>query len=279
MINFERAYLRCVVWLNRKAKSAAVRLTYITGKSSVPMHPKHFVTTGEDEKWYMRYVQPGMRVLDIGSSNGVHSRRVAQLASLVVGLEYLWRDVQVAHRLNEAEHMENVAFVLDNVEHGLAVADDQFDLVMFFDVIEHLHRRIEVLQEIGRVMHADGMLLVSVPNRATSWKKRLAAAGLFYYTDPDHKTEYSWDELVTELRAGGFEAVSGPIPIVYDTPWAGLIDLVGGLWLAPYRRLSAWKAQRAQEVPEESIGWQVVCRRIANPTPSRTYDVARNEAQ
>ena len=276
--NLERAYLRFVVWLNRKAKSAAVRLTHLTGKSKVPMHPKHLISTGEDEKWYMGYVQPGMRVLDVGSANGVHSRRVAQQASQVVGMEYLWHDVQVARGLNDAERVTNVAFALDNVEQGIAIADNQFDLVMFFDVIEHLYRRVDVLREIGRVMHADGMLLVSAPNRATSWKQRLAAAGLFYYTDPDHKIEYTWDDFLVELRAGGFEPITEPIPIVVDTPWAGLIDLVGGFWLAPYRRLCEWKAQVAQEMPEESIGWQVVCRRIPSPPPPAMHDTARNEA-
>lgn len=277
IIVLERTYLRALIWLNRKAKSAAVRLTHLTGKSKVPMHPKHLIGAGEEEKWYMRYVQPGMRVLDVGSANGVHSRRAAQQASLVVGVEYLWRDVQVARRLNDAEGATNVAFALDNVEQGIAITDDQFDLVTFFDVIEHLHGRVEVLREIGRVLRADGLLLVSAPNRATSWKLRLAAAGLFYYTDPDHKTEYTWAELVAELHAGGFEPVSEPIPIVVDTPWAGLIDLVGGLWLAPYRRLCAWKAQAALEIPEESIGWQVVCRRIPSTSPSVLYDVAHNE--
>jgi 2-polyprenyl-3-methyl-5-hydroxy-6-metoxy-1,4-benzoquinol methylase len=256
----ERVYLRAVVWLNRKAKSAAVRLTRLTGKSHVPMHPKHLVEGGEEQAWYLRYVKPGMRVLDVGSANGVHSRRAAQQASLVVGMEYLWRDLQIAHALNQRNGVTNVAFLMDNVEQGLAVAGKQFDLVIFLDVLEHLQRRVEVLQEIGRVLRDDGVMLLSIPNRATSWKARLQAAGLFYYTDPDHKIEYSWDELKAELAAGGFEAVGEPIPIVYDTPWSGLIDLVGGFSLGLYQQLLEWKVRKAQQQPAESIGWRVVCR-------------------
>jgi 2-polyprenyl-3-methyl-5-hydroxy-6-metoxy-1,4-benzoquinol methylase len=266
-MSLERFYLRWVVWFNRKAKSAAVRLTRLTGKSNVPMHPKHLVAGGENQVWYMQYIEPGMRVLDVGSSIGVHSRRVAKEASFVVGMEYLWRDVQMAHALNEVEGVTNVAFLMDNVEQGLAVADDQFDVVLFMDVIEHLYRRVDVLREIARVMHADGTLIISVPNRATRWKARLQAAGLFYYTDPDHKIEYTWDEVVAELREGGFEPVGEPLPIVYDLPWAGLIDLVGGVWLGLYSALSDWKVRLAQEKPEESIGWRVVCRRIVPQQP------------
>jgi 2-polyprenyl-3-methyl-5-hydroxy-6-metoxy-1,4-benzoquinol methylase len=268
----ERVYLHLVVWLNRKAKSAAVRLTHLTGKSPVRMHPKHLVPAGENQAWYLHHITPGKRVLDVGSSTGVHSRRAAQQASVVVGMEYLWRDLQTARALNDVERVSNVAFLMDNVEQGLAVADKQFDLVMFLDVIEHLHRRVNVLREIGRVLRADGILLISAPNRATRWKSRLKAAGLFYYTDPDHKIEYTWDEMLVELRAGGFEPVGNPVPIVYDTPWAGLIDLVGGFSLSLYQRLLEWKTRKAQEQPEEAIGWRFVCRRIAEPVESSPWD-------
>lgn len=66
-----RAYLRFVVWLNRKAKSAAVRLTHLTGKSNVLLHPKHLVAGGENQAWYLRHIKPGVRVLDVGSSNSI----------------------------------------------------------------------------------------------------------------------------------------------------------------------------------------------------------------
>ena len=70
------------------------------------------------------------------------------------------------------------------------------------------------------------------------------------------------DEIVAERAAGGFEP-AGPIePIVYDTPWAGLIDVIGGLSLTIYRRLSVWKRNAALRHPEESTGFRVVARKI-----------------
>jgi hypothetical protein len=53
------------------------------------------------------------------------------------------------------------------------------------------------------------------------------------------------------------------MPVVYDTAWAGVIDVVGGLSLPAYRRLSAWKRQAALRHPAESIGFRVVARRSA----------------
>jgi hypothetical protein len=49
------------------------------------------------------------------------------------------------------------------------------------------------------------------------------------------------------------------LPVVYNTAWAGVIDVVGRL--PAYRRLSAWKRQAALRRPEESIGFRVVARR------------------
>jgi 2-polyprenyl-3-methyl-5-hydroxy-6-metoxy-1,4-benzoquinol methylase len=67
----------------------------------------------------------------------------------------------------------------------------EFDLVLFLDVLEHLHSRQGALREIHRALRPGGTLLVAAPNRDTSWKRRLQAASSFYYTDPDHKIEYT----------------------------------------------------------------------------------------
>jgi SAM-dependent methyltransferase len=137
-----------------------------------------------------------------------------------------------------------------------------FERVLLLDVIEHLVDRVGTLSEIHRVLRPDGLLFVAAPNRDTGWKRKLKSAGLFYYTDPDHKIEYTWQELQAELRAGGFEPQGQPQLIVYDTPWAGLIDLTGGLSLSLYRQLSRWKALTVNRYPQETIGWRITCGKI-----------------
>jgi hypothetical protein len=70
--------------------------------------------------------------------------------------------------------------------------------------------------------------------------------------------EYAREEFLAELRAGGFEVKGDLMPVVYDTPWAGVIDALGGLSLGLYARLSRWKREVALRMPHESTGFQAV---------------------
>ena len=139
--------------------------------------------------------------------------------------------------------------------------DRVFDAVLFLDVIEHVEPRVAVLREIHRVLKDDGRLLVSAPNKNTRWRATLRAAGLFAYSDPDHKIEYTQEEFLAELAAAGFEPTGPVMPVVLDTPWAGAIDALGGLSLGLYDRLSRWKREAAVRRPEESTGFRVVARK------------------
>ena len=64
-----------------------------------------------------------------------------------------------------------------------------------------------------------------------------------------------------ELTQAGFEPEGAVMPVVLDTPWAGVIDAVGGVSLGLYDRLSRWKRDAALRRPEESTGFRVVARK------------------
>ena len=49
-----------------------------------------------------------------------------------------------------------------------------------------------------------------------------------------------------------------PMPIVYDTPWAGVIDMIGGVSITCYARLLQWKRAYASVHPDESTGYATV---------------------
>ncbi len=227
----------------------------LTRKRPYAIHPKHLVDQPWHD-WYLPHLRPGDRVLDVGCSNGAHLVRAARRCRAIVGIDYDLSQLAVAARVSREAGVANAAIFAWDITGRFPFADRSFDAVLFLDVIEHLHPRVEVLREIHRVLKDDGRLLVSAPNRDTRWRRTLRAAGLFSYSDPDHKIEYTRAEFVAELRVGGFD-VSGDLePVVFDTPWAGAIDALGGLSLTAYDRLSRWKRDAALRRPDDSTGFR-----------------------
>ncbi len=254
-----RPLVAAVDSLNRRGGAFAVRLVRYTGKSREPIHPKHLVDAPWHH-WYVDYLRANDVVLDVGCANGVHTLAAARRARQVLGMDSDVAQLGIAAATARRHAIDNVRLVAWDVTGAFPFPSETFDAVLFLDVIEHLEPRVAVLQEIRRVLRPGGRLLLSAPHRDTSWRRRLRAAGLFAFSDADHKVEYSRDSLLAELASGGFEPTEPIMPVVYDTPLAGLIDVVGGLALAPYARLVRWKRAAALRHPEESIGFRVVAR-------------------
>lgn len=255
-----RLGLASIVWANAKAKRLAIRLTRWTGKSAEYVHPKHLLADTEAQYWYLRHVRPDDTLLDVGCGNAMHTLKVARRCRQTTGIDRSVASLAIGARRAAAERAANVRLVCGDVEQSLPFATARFDAVLCSDLLEHVVKRDEVLGEIRRVLRPHGRLLLAVPNRDTTWKRRLDAAGLFSYSDPDHKIEYTLEELREELERNGFEIVRLE-PSVYDTPWIGVIDAIGGLSLGAYRRLSALRRRLAEARPQENSGFYAVCAR------------------
>ena len=260
MTGLGRLAVRAVDLVNRRGKAVGVRLVRLTGKRAYAIHPKHLIDM-PDRDWYLSYLERGDRVLDVGCANGAHLTRAAARCGSIVGVDYDVAQLRVAARMIRERELANARVFAWDITRWLPFSDGAFDVVLFLDVIEHLVPRVAVLREIRRVLRDSGRLLVSGPNRDTRWRRRLREAGLFAYSDPDHKIEYTGAEFTAELRAGGFRADGPLMPVVLDTPWAGAIDAVGGLSLSLYARLSRWRREAALRCPAESTGFRTVARK------------------
>jgi 2-polyprenyl-3-methyl-5-hydroxy-6-metoxy-1,4-benzoquinol methylase len=103
----------------------------------------------------------GRRVLDAGCGWGYGSNILADGgADNVIGIDIAETVVEASGAIVR----ENVTVQLGDVS-DLEFADDSFDLVVCFEVIEHIERRGEALAEFARVLAPGGLLLISSPNR------------------------------------------------------------------------------------------------------------------
>jgi glycosyltransferase involved in cell wall biosynthesis/2-polyprenyl-3-methyl-5-hydroxy-6-metoxy-1,4-benzoquinol methylase len=257
-----RLWLEAIVLFNDKAKRLAMWLVMLTGKSRQRVHPKNLLEDNDNYAWYRPHLRPDERMLDLGCGHGTHTFIAASNSREVVGMDYDSGNLETCRERARERGVRNVSFVSGNAEERLPFEDHAFDTVLMLDVLEHLNQREGTLGEVWRILKPGGRLLVAIPNRETSWKSRLKRAGLFYYSDRDHKIEYSLSEAREELESNHF-AIQDPVQtVVIDTPWVGAIDLVGGISLSLYRWLMDWKARAARENPEESIGFQIIAHKL-----------------
>lgn len=238
--------------------SLSLRLVYLTGKHSSPIHPKHLT---RHSLWFRHVLRKDARVLDVGCGNGQVALKTAAFTHSVVGVEKDSEHIRMAIEDARTLGVGIVTFLRADLEEPLAFRSSAFDIVLLLDVLEHIKNDLRLLHEIQRVLKNRGVLCVAVPNRDTRWKEEQRDAGMSGFSDKDHKREYTNDEIRECLRQSGFR-IQSMEPVTYDTWLAGLIDLLGGISLAAYRRCSRWKAEMVKRYPRETTGWRVIARKI-----------------
>jgi len=249
------------VKMNELAAGVSIYLTRWTGKSRIPIHPKHLVENPE-HRWYLDFINTNYTIADLGCANGAQTIEMARKGAAVVGFEINRTSLKQATKLKSASNSDNVWFVkLDLENNNLPISDKWADVVLLLDVIEHLSQRCKILNEAYRILKNDGKLLLSAPNIQTSFKKLKTKAGLFPYADPSHVIEYTMETLNDEITRAGFRMIDSR-PVVIDTLFYGLIDLVGGFSLSLYKSLISWKISQAQKNPGDTTGWRIICEKI-----------------
>jgi SAM-dependent methyltransferase len=128
----------------------------------------------------------GGRVLEIGTGTGY-------------GIDIIAPNVEHFVTMDKT-HSEELGAIPANVEFKEGVvppipfADESFDYVVSFQVIEHIDDDKEFVREIHRVLRKGGKFIVTTPNRPMSLTR-----------NPWHVREYTSEELYMLLR--GFESV------------------------------------------------------------------------
>jgi SAM-dependent methyltransferase len=146
---------------------------------------------------FARRLATGKRVLDAACGEGYGSALLAANAAEVIGV-----DIDVAtleHAAARYAPVERLRFVHGSCS-ALPIPDASVDLVVSFETVEHLSEtdQVAMLREFARVLSAEGVLVISSPN------KRLYS-DLREYRNEFHLHELYRDGL-TALLGGAFPA-------------------------------------------------------------------------
>ncbi|MDP2649738.1 MAG: class I SAM-dependent methyltransferase [bacterium] len=236
----------------------AVRLTKITGKSKTPLHPKHFL---EQKPWFTKYLSKKDLVLDLGSGVGQNAIKSSKFCRKIIGAEIDRKLIDLAMLSANNKHIKNIKFETGDLEKILKYKNNSFDKILFLDVLEHLNKREQILEEIKRTLKPNGLLLLGVPNSQTTWKKFQRSAGVCSYSDPDHKIEFSKKSIVSLLEKHGFKIINFSYG-KYDTPFRGLFDIIGGFSIGIYKKISEWRQKKVLLEPNEASGFEIVAKNV-----------------
>jgi SAM-dependent methyltransferase len=140
----------------------------------------------------------GKRVLDAGCGVGYGAAELVKSAYAVVGVDIAAEAVAFAreHYRLPSLHFERASCS------ALPHPDATFDLVVAFEVIEHLSDWREFLLEVRRVLTPTGQFIVSTPNKLYYAESRERVG-----PNPFHAHEFQFEEFRDEL-ASAFPYVS-----------------------------------------------------------------------
>jgi SAM-dependent methyltransferase len=250
-------YVKIVKKTNWLCSGIAQRITRWTGKSSVNVHPKHLLESSPE---WLEFFSKEDVILDIGCNNGQRDFRLSSLVKQIVAFDYNDSVINDAIKIQKERGLNNIRFQVMSAEDPWPFQNESFDGILFLDVIEHLYKRDFVMRECFRVLKKGGKIVVAAPNTETPWKKFQKSLGLNYYSDPDHKIEYSESEFRELFKNAGF-TIESLDTVVYDFPLVGVIDLIGAFSLKVYGYLQQWKVNVARKHPHKSVGFLVLARK------------------
>jgi SAM-dependent methyltransferase len=218
----------------------------LTGERTIP-------GIAEENYWFRRHEVVYRRlaaecadrdVLEAGCGEGYGADLIAGVARRVIGLDY--DELTVAH--------VRARYPRVDVRHGnlaaLPLPDGAVDIVVNFQVIEHLWDQPQFIAECARVLRPSGLLMISTPNRITF------SPGRDTPVNPFHTRELNAAELGELLEMGGLRVRS--IAGVFHGPrLTALEDKHGGSIIdAQIRRALAdapWPAELLADVTSVTI--------------------------
>ncbi|HEV2495139.1 MAG TPA: methyltransferase domain-containing protein [Terriglobia bacterium] len=169
-----------------------------------------------------------VRLLDVGCGDGLFLAACERMPCLRLGIDQSFPAAAMARARGSMEAAQGRVDVLP-------FASGSVDLVTMFHVLEHLARPQECLQEVRRVLNADGVFVAQVPNSA-SLQRRLFGRRWAGFDVPRHLVNYSSASLRNLLESNGFHVMHMSYFSWRDNPAIPIMSLFPRLY-PPARRL------------------------------------------
>lgn len=138
-----------------------------TGERYVPEISEKFTLAEHYQRYYsvLKLVR-GKKVLDAACGTGYGSALIASVAETVMGIDISSEAIDYAQK--HYGSIKNLKYIQSSIE-NIPFPDDSFDVIVSFETIEHITEPVQnkFLSEIRRCLMADGLLVMSTPDKNT----------------------------------------------------------------------------------------------------------------
>lgn len=165
---------------------------------------KENVNTGSLYEKVAQVVGKNKKVLDIGCANGLFGKYLKKSKNTVYGIE-----ISDKMAMQAKKNLDKV-FTLDIEKEHLPFKNNEFDVILCMDVLEHLFDSKATLQKLKNFLKPNGLLIVTIPN-AVHWSMRLhILLGKFNYEekglrDSGHIRFFTFSTAISLFKQSGYK--------------------------------------------------------------------------
>lgn len=157
----------------------------------------------------------GKKLLDIGCNNGVFLHCAEKIGFEVAGLDFNSNSLDAGRKAFGLKRL----YCLTLDDYAKQYPEEKFDIITFFEVLEHLDNPNEFIEKAKYLLKPTGYIALSVPNRDMF----INPLGDEDYP-PHHLTRWSKKSLNNILNAHSFTVVSYKAKKVRPEDFAGWFD-------------------------------------------------------
>lgn len=163
--------------------------------NSLVLKALEFLYNLRAKNWSRMYKAPGM-AFEMGCGDGLMLNTLRKQGWQVFGNERTLAAADFAcHKLNLPIYVGEIDALC-----GVPTAD----LIILFQVLEHLKDPLTTLRQLNQLIKPNGKLIIAVPNFG-GWQSRFGGEKWFHLDVPRHTFHFSLPSLEFCLRKSGFE--------------------------------------------------------------------------
>ena len=103
-----------------------------------------------------------LKILDVGCGGGIICEPLARLGAKVTGIDFAPNNIKAA-KIHSKKNKLKINYIYKDIEKSKL--DAKFDIILMFEVLEHLDNWKKTIQNIKKNLNKDGIVIISTINR------------------------------------------------------------------------------------------------------------------